>query len=114
MLRIPNAWYKILAVLIVGYTLIYGMLINLPTDVGILDETIRNLFYHVPMWFGMILILAAAWVNSIIYLNKPTQKRDVYATELTNVGILMGFADCLPECSGHTIPGVLHGQMTLN
>jgi heme exporter protein C len=91
MLRIPNAWYKILAILIVGYTLIYGMLIHLPTDVGILDETIRNLFYHVPMWFGMVLVLGAAWVNSIIYLNKPTQKRDVYATELTNVGILMGF-----------------------
>lgn len=89
--RLPNAWYKILAVLIVGYVLVYGLLIHLPTDVGILDETIRNLFYHVPMWFGMMLILLAAWVNSIIYLRKPTLKRDVYATSLTNVGLLMGF-----------------------
>lgn len=91
MTRIPNAWYKILAVIIVGYTLVYGLLIELPTDVGILDETIRNLFYHVPMWFGMMLILLAAWINSIIYLNKPSIKRDIYATELTNVGLLMGF-----------------------
>jgi heme exporter protein C len=89
--RIPNVWYKVLAVLLVSYVLIYGLLINIPTDVGILDETIRNLFYHVPMWFGMMLILLAAWINSIIYLNKPSVKRDVYATELTNVGILMGF-----------------------
>jgi heme exporter protein C len=86
-----KSWYKILAVLIVAYTLVYGMLINLPADVGILDETIRNLFYHVPMWFGMMLILMAAWVNSIMFLSKPSTKRDVYASELTNVGILMGF-----------------------
>lgn len=86
-----KSWYKILAVLLVAYTLVYGMLINLPTDVGILDETIRNLFYHVPMWFGMMLILMAAWINSIMYLNKPSIKRDVYASELSNVGLLMGF-----------------------
>lgn len=86
-----KSWYKVLAVLIVGYTLVYGLLIDLPSDVGILDETIRNLFYHVPMWFGMMLVLMAAWINSIMYLSKPNTKRDVYATELTNVGLLMGF-----------------------
>jgi heme exporter protein C len=87
---IQKSWYKVLAVCIVAYTLSYGLLIELPTDVGILDETIRNLFYHVPMWFGMMLILMAAWINSIMYLTKPGFKRDVYASELTNVGILMG------------------------
>lgn len=88
---LQKSWYKVLAVLIVGYTLIYGLLIDLPNDVGILDETIRNLFYHVPMWFGMILILLAAWINSILYLSRPNTKRDIYASELTNAGILMGF-----------------------
>ncbi|MEZ4805112.1 MAG: cytochrome c biogenesis protein CcsA [Bacteroidia bacterium] len=86
-----KSWYKILGAGIVLYTLVYGLLIDIPTDVGILDETIRNLFYHVPMWFGMMLILMAAWVNSILFLTKPTTKRDVYATELTNTGILLGF-----------------------
>jgi len=88
---LQKAWYKALAALLVLYTLVYGLLIELPADVGILDETIRNLFYHVPMWFGMMLILLAAWVNSIMYLSKPNPKRDAYATELTNVGLLMGF-----------------------
>lgn len=91
MKKIPNLWYKAAAILLVMYALVYGMLKELPNDVGILDETIRNLFYHVPMWFGMMLILLAAWVNSILYLRKPSVKRDVYAMELTNVGILMGF-----------------------
>jgi heme exporter protein C len=88
---IPNKWYKLLAAALVLYVLVYGLLIELPVDVGILDETIRNLFYHVPMWFGMMLVLLAACVNSIMYLNKPTLKRNLYASELTNVGILMGF-----------------------
>ncbi len=91
MKKIPNLWYKLLSILIVAYVLVYGLLINLPTDVGILDETIRNLFYHVPMWFGMVLILLAAWINSIMFLNNGDSKRDVYASELTNTGILMGF-----------------------
>ncbi|HEY1047049.1 MAG TPA: cytochrome c biogenesis protein CcsA [Bacteroidia bacterium] len=91
MKRIPNLWYKLTAVIIVMYALVYGMLKELPNNVGVLDETIRNLFYHVPMWFGMIIILLAAWINSIMYLSKPSIKRDVYATELTNVGLLMGF-----------------------
>ncbi len=91
MRSIPRKWYKILAILAVGYTLVYGMLINLPSDVGILDETIRNLFYHVPMWFGMMIILMAAWIYSIMYLSKPTLRSHIYAAELTNVGMLMGF-----------------------
>lgn len=88
---LQSSWYKILAVLVVAYTLAYGLIIELPLDVGILDETIRNLFYHVPMWFAMILILLAAWINSIMYLSKPSVKRDIYASELTNTGILLGF-----------------------
>ncbi len=90
MKSIPNIWYKVLTVLIVCYVLAYGLLINLPSDVGNLDETIRNLFYHVPMWFGMMLILLAAWINSIMYLVRPSVKRNIYASELTNTGILMG------------------------
>jgi len=91
MKSIPNKWYKVLAVLLIGYALIYGLLIKLPSDVGVLDETIRNLFYHVPMWFGMMLVMLAAWINSMMYLSKPSVKRNIYASELTNVGLLMGF-----------------------
>ena len=54
---LQKAWYKALAALLVLYTLVYGLLIELPADVGILDETIRNLYFHVQMWFGMLLML---------------------------------------------------------
>lgn len=90
MTSIPRKWYKIAAIVLLCYTLIYGLLIPLPVDVGILDETIRNLFYHVPMWFGMMVILMAAWVYSIIYLQKPNARYEIYARALTLSGILMG------------------------
>lgn len=35
---------------------------------GILEETIRNTYYHVPMWFGMILVFLASLVYSIRFL----------------------------------------------
>ncbi|NQW41957.1 MAG: cytochrome c biogenesis protein CcsA [Bacteroidetes bacterium] len=92
MKRIPNKWFKILSILLVLYVLVYGLLIPLPSDVGMLDETIRNLFYHVPMWFGMMLIMLVAWIYSMLYLVKMNPNYDIYATELNNVGIIMGLA----------------------
>lgn len=70
--------------------MIYGLLIPLPSDVGMLDETIRNLFYHVPMWFGMMIILLGAWIYSIIYLQNMNYRYEIYARALTYSGILMG------------------------
>ena len=90
MVKIPNKWYKIVAVLLMCYTLIYGMLLPLPQDVGMLDETIRNLFYHVPMWFGMMIILLASWICSIIFLQNQNEKIEIYSRALTYAGILMG------------------------
>ncbi|MDI1234760.1 MAG: cytochrome c biogenesis protein CcsA [bacterium] len=90
MAKIPYKWYKILAILLLCYTIIYGLLIPLPSDVGMLDETIRNLFYHVPMWFGMMLILMVAWIYSIMYLQNQYAKYEIIARALTFTGILMG------------------------
>ncbi|MBC7426050.1 MAG: cytochrome c biogenesis protein CcsA [Bacteroidia bacterium] len=83
-------WWKISGALLVLYALIYGLLIRVPGDVGMLDETIRNLFYHVPLWFGMIGLLLAAMIYSIMYLVNPLRKYDIVASQLTYVSIVMG------------------------
>jgi len=58
---------------------------------NILQETIRNLYFHVPMWFGMMFILLMSVMNSIIYLSKPTQViYDIKANAYAKVGILFG------------------------
>ncbi|MGK0388863.1 MAG: heme exporter protein C [Maribacter sp.] len=56
----------------------------------ILYETIRNLFYHVPLWFGMLIILFASMVYGIMYLVTRKSKYDYISFSLTQVGILYG------------------------
>lgn len=57
---------------------------------NILSETIRNLFYHVPLWFGMFIIFTAAVIQSILFLVKKDLDNDRKARALTSVGILYG------------------------
>lgn len=58
---------------------------------NILEETIRNLFYHVPMWFAMMLLLAISVGYSILYLTKPEiEHYDIQATSFAIVGLLFG------------------------
>lgn len=57
---------------------------------NILEETIRNLFYHVPLWFGMLIILFASMIYSVLYLFKKNSNYDFIALSLAQVGILYG------------------------
>lgn len=58
---------------------------------NILEETIRNLYYHVPMWFAMMLLMGISVVYSILYLNKPQHELyDRHATAFAAVGVLYG------------------------
>ena len=58
---------------------------------NIVEETIRNLFYHVPMWFAMMLLLLISVVYSILYLGKPeVEYYDIQATSFAAVGGLFG------------------------
>lgn len=84
-----KSWWKILTTLLIGYTLTAGLLIEVPR-LAILNETIRVLFFHVPMWFGMIILLATSVVYSIKYLRKSAPRSDLFAAEFANTGILFG------------------------
>ncbi len=86
---ILKSWWKILAVILLTITFIGGFLIKVPR-VGNLYETIRNLFFHVPMWFGMMALLAVSLIYSIIYLSKPSAKNDIYSVEYAKTGTLFG------------------------
>jgi heme exporter protein C len=82
-------WWKILGAVLVMYTLVWGLLTPIP-HLAILEESIRNLFYHVPMWFGMILLLLGSMVQAIKYLNKGDMVSDVKSAELAKAGVLFG------------------------
>lgn len=85
-----NYWWKILAIVLVLYTIITGFLFKVPAQ-PILHETIRNLYFHVPMWFGMMTILFVSLWHSIKYLGNPKIESDIVATQAAHVGMLLGF-----------------------
>jgi heme exporter protein C len=82
-------WWKITGVLLVLYALIAGLLLPVP-DLAILEQTIRNLYYHVPMWFGMIFLLLASMIYAIKHLSNGKMEFDVKAAEYANAAILFG------------------------
>lgn len=82
-------WWKILTICLLYYTVIAGLLMEAPR-LNILNETIRNLHFHVPMWFGMMFLLIISVVNSIRYLQNPKQIYDTWAVEMVNTAVVFG------------------------
>lgn len=74
--------------------LIAGFLIPIP-DIPILEESARNLFLHVPMWFTMAVCFAAGFVYSIRYLNTQQPEMDRKAESATQVGLVFGICGLL-------------------
>lgn len=86
---IGRAWWKILAVLLMIYTIVAGFLAPIPA-LPILNESIRNLHFHVTMWFGMLFLFAGSVINSVRYLINYDLKYDDKGVEMANTGILFG------------------------
>ncbi|MCJ0742566.1 cytochrome c biogenesis protein CcsA [Pedobacter montanisoli] len=82
-------WWKILAAVLVIYSTIAGLLLGVPR-LAILNETIRNLYFHVPMWFAMIVLFSISVFYSIKNLNSQNETDDLKAVESANVGIIFG------------------------
>lgn len=57
---------------------------------NILVETIRNTYFHIPMWFGMILLFAGSVFYSYRYMRSERIEDDMRAVSLIHVGILFG------------------------
>lgn len=56
----------------------------------ILNETIRNLYFHVCMWFSMMILFITSFVYSIKYLNSTKYIYDIYAKNFAAIGTLFG------------------------
>ncbi len=84
-----QSWWKILAIALLLYSFTAGLLWDVPR-LPILNETIRALYYHVTMWFGMLVALLISMIYSIRYLRSNDLKDDDVAIEFANVAILFG------------------------
>ena len=82
-------WWKIACVCLLVYTFIAGILLDVP-HVPALQETIRNLYFHVCMWFAMMILFSISLYNAIMYLRHFDLKYDVNARQYAAVGIVFG------------------------
>jgi heme exporter protein C len=63
---------------------------------NILEESIRNLFFHVPMWFGMMLLLLVSAIYSILHLRRPQDNLyDIKSQSFAAIGLLYGIVGIL-------------------
>ncbi len=100
---IKGWWWKFSGVLILVYVIVYGLISDVP-QLNILEESIRNLFFHVPMWFAMMFMMLVSLIYSILYLansnsieknipNSALSKKirfDILASQWATVALLFG------------------------
>ncbi len=89
-----KSWWKILAVVMVASTVVAGLLGPVPV-LYILNETIRNVYFHVPMWFTMMILYLISLIYSIKYLNTGKREHDFMAVEAVNTGVIFCFCGLL-------------------
>lgn len=56
----------------------------------ILNESIRNLFFHVPMWFTMVVLMSLGVWKSIQVLRTNSLEEDLAASVAVQVGLVFG------------------------
>ncbi len=90
--------YKFSAVLLILYSLVWGLLNAVPR-LDILNETIRNVYYHVPIWFAMLFMMALSLIQSIRQLQNNSLMQDAKAANAATVGLFF------------SLPGLLTGSL---
>ncbi|MDX5325861.1 MAG: cytochrome c biogenesis protein [Bacteroidota bacterium] len=82
-----KSWWKILSFVLILYSVIWGFLGDVPR-LPILNETIRNLYFHVAMWFAMLGMMTASLVYSIKYLKSSSSAHDLAARIFAETGLV--------------------------
>jgi heme exporter protein C len=87
---IRQYWWKILSFVLLMYTCIWGFLVPIPVLDGRLQQSVRNLFFHAPMWFTMMTLFTVSVIYAIKYLGSQNFRHDTYAVEYARSGIVFG------------------------
>jgi heme exporter protein C len=81
-------WWKVLCAALLVYTAVAGLLGSVPR-LPILNETIRALYFHVPMWFAMVLLFLISSAGAVRYLRTGRPEHEV--TSAIFAGTAMAF-----------------------
>ena len=83
-----------MTVFILFYVIFQGLLGPVPRQ-PILNETIRNLYFHVTMWFAMITMLLVSMVYAVRFLKSNRINDDDKSALFAKTGIMFGIMGCL-------------------
>ena len=80
---------KIICIILLVYTVSAGILFDVPR-LPILNETIRVLYFHVPMWFTMIFLLFLSSINAYRFISSGDLSYDLKSYNYANIGVFFG------------------------
>ncbi len=83
-------YIKLFSILLLIYAFIGGFLFDVPA-LPILNESIRVLYFHVPMWFTMIFLLLLSCINSFYFISRKKIIYDTKSHTYTSVAVFFGF-----------------------
>lgn len=86
---LKNSWWKMLGVLILLYVIAGGLLFEAP-QLPVIRETVRNIYFHVGMWFSMMFILFMSLFFSLRYLRYFRPDDDLKAVTAVKTGLVFG------------------------
>ena len=86
---LKNNWWKLLGILILLYVIAGGLLFEVPR-MPVIRETVRNIYFHVGMWFSMMFILFVSLLYSLRYLRFFRPEDDLKAVTAVNTGLVFG------------------------
>jgi heme exporter protein C len=93
-----NLWYKILSVVLILFSIIAGLLNDVPR-LAILNESIRNLYFHVPMWFVLLFQMSLSLYYALKFLSNQDLQNDLKSVSAAQIGFFF------------SIPGIITGML---
>ena len=87
-------YIKIGCVFLLTYTFTAGYLFDVPA-LPILNETVRALYLHVPMWFTMIFLLLLSSYHSYMFVSKGRELHESKSYNYAHVGVYFGILGLL-------------------
>ncbi|MBW6479321.1 MAG: cytochrome c biogenesis protein [Bacteroidales bacterium] len=84
-----NYTWKIFTIILMLYVILGGLLFEVPA-LPVIHQTIRNIYFHVGMWFSMIFILFVGFLFSLAYLRNFDLKYDRMAYATVKTGLVFG------------------------
>ncbi len=90
--------YKALSVILIVFSIIAGLNNDVPR-LPILNESIRNLYFHVPMWFALLFQMSVSLYYALKYLSNHQLENDIKSISAAQVGFFF------------SIPGILTGML---